>query len=118
MAQKKKLSRQFGFRLDDETAEIWEQKVAASGMKASEFFRIAVIENKSNVVTRKSSLNATDVQAILFLLNKQSNNINQIAKAINTDRISGVVSDMTYKKLLAQLEDLNSASTRILGEIL
>ncbi len=47
--------------------------------------------------------NKSDIRRIIFLLNKTSNNINQIAKGINIANLSNRVNDNMYIQVLTKL---------------
>ena len=43
---------------------------------------------------------------LLYLFNKASNNINQLAHRANADHLAGVISEATYTRILADLHGL------------
>lgn len=45
----------------------------------------------------------SDIKRIIFLLNKSSNNINQIAKGINIANLANKINEFTYNQTLARL---------------
>ena len=60
--------------------------------------------NLSELIRYKLGLeNKSDIRKVVFLLNKTSNNINQIAKGINIANLANRVDDFTYSQILARL---------------
>ena len=105
------------FRLSQADAEAWDAKVAASGLSASEFFRLAVIENKTVVqgdasaarkrrATRIKDTVPKDVKRAVFLLAQLGNNMNQIAHRLNVDNRAGKVTPATYRAILEELHGI------------
>lgn len=110
-------SRVFHFRLKPDDAEIWDSKIARSGMSTSEFIRAAVINNETTVIgsgtkkkpkaTRKSDNVHPEIRKANFLLAKASNNLNQIAHRLNADNLVGLVTPATYAALLNELQRIS-----------
>ncbi len=98
------LTQRLNFRIDEETFDKFEAKVSASGLTKSEFFRALVLTNKTQVVAKPPM--TRDKKQALYLMNKTSNNINQLAKAVNIANQSGQVADETFNGLLKELEHL------------
>lgn len=111
----KKLSKRLNFRIDEETFNTFEKKVDASGLTKSEFFRDMVLTNRTQVIERKKKTDNT--QRALYLINKSSNNINQLAKAANIANIKGNVSDNFYINLLESLETHNQLLRSLLNHV-
>jgi hypothetical protein len=106
-----KLTRTYSFKTTEALGELWDYKIAQSGLRKSEFFRLAVEQNQTTVVPSKHPYaprpkRSIDEQKILFLLSKQSNNINQIAHSINSARTAGIVSAQLYQDVLDKLDVL------------
>lgn len=99
---KAKLTRPVSFRLTDEDFDAYQRKFAASGLTQSEFFREAVLGNRTHVIERKKS--SADYRRLLFLFNKASNNLNQLAHRANTDHLARTLSEGTYSAILGELE--------------
>lgn len=108
---KKKLVAVRNFRLSAEDAEAWDAKVEASGMTASAFFRLAVMENKTVIQGAKKPVakkNMTvEQKKILFLFAQQSNNINQLAHQVNAAHRAGKITPDLYMAVLEQLQSIN-----------
>lgn len=94
----------FSFRCKLDDADKWNAKIAASGYNKSEFFRMAVQENRTTVEQR-NTINA-DQRKALFLLAQLSNNVNQIAHRLNSDHKAGIIKPQTYELLLSELSTL------------
>lgn len=101
MSEKKNKSHAYSFRLTDEEAAIFEEKIAASNMSKSEFFREVFINSNVNLTVKAAP--SKDYQRLLFLTNKASNNLNQLAHRVNTHHLNGKVSDRLYRKYLNTL---------------
>lgn len=99
-----KLTRPVSFRLKAADHAAYLAKVEASGMRPSAFFRDAVLANKTQVVARARA-NPTRARMV-YLMNKASNNLNQLAHRVNADHLAGVVSQATYTSILAELQIL------------
>lgn len=110
------LPRIYHFRLSEADAEVWDDKIARSGMKISEFMREAVIRNetvvvgdasrKNRPVRKKADVNP-DIQKTIFLLAALSRNMNQIAHRLNADNLAGLVTPATYVAILDELQDIS-----------
>ena len=113
-AKKEGLPRLFHFRLTDRDGAIWDNKVARSGMTQSEFFRTAVVRNET-VVQGDASGNKKkravrtpgnvhpDIARRNFLLAQASQNINQIARRLNSDNLAGLVTSALYAEMMDEL---------------
>lgn len=99
-----KLTKPVSFRLTAADHAAYLAKVEASGMKPSAFFRDAVLTNKTQIVARAKA--SPEQGRLVYLMNKASNNINQLAHRANADHLAGVVSDVTYSRILAELHAL------------
>lgn len=99
-----KLTRPVSFRLTAADHAAYLAKVEASGLKPSAFFRDAVLTNKTQIVARPKA--SPERGRLIYLMNKASNNINQLAHRANADHLAGVVSEATYTRILAELERL------------
>lgn len=105
---KDNLTRVYHFRLTESDGKVWDEKIAKSGMRISEFMRTAVIRNKAVVVgVRQKTVNA-DLVRQNYLLAVISNNINQIAHRLNSDYLAGLVTPAVYGVVLDELELISS----------
>ena len=114
-ADSSKLTRLVSFRLTDADHKAYLEKVEASGLKPSTFFRDCVLTNKTHIIARpKSSL---EKSRLLYLFNKASNNINQLAHRANSEHKGGSLSDGTYREILDALDDLSRDMKDILRRV-
>jgi hypothetical protein len=98
------LAKRVGFRLSDAEHRAYLQKVEASGMSASEFFRECVLTNRTRIVARQPV--STDKKRVLLVVNKSGNNLNQIAHVLNAARLDSSASESTYLAALDALESI------------
>ena len=99
------LTKLFSVRLPESEYRTWQAKVQESGLSASEFFRQAVLANRTRIAPyRKPS---PDIRRMLFLMNKTSNNINQLAHRAHVDHMAGVLSESIYTRILQDLETIS-----------
>lgn len=96
------LTAQFGFRLTEDEAKVLREKIAKSGMNQADFLRQVVVANKTSIVSRSP----LEKQRLLFLFNKTSNNVNQIAHVFNSANVSGKLTDAVYRDGLASLRGI------------
>ncbi len=104
-----KLTRVYHFRLNELDAQVWDAKIAESGMKISQFMREAVIYNKAVVKGVEPKTVNPDLVRQNFLLAAISRNINQIAYRLNSDNLIGLVTPAVYAAVLADLESISAA---------
>ena len=97
----------FSFRLPVSVANWWDEKIAKSGLgNKSAFFRDAVQQNKTEVIAKPAAM--ADQKRAIFLLQKASNNLNQLAHRANKQHKAGKLSEETFTLILNQLQQLNS----------
>ncbi len=104
-SDEEKLSKTVAFRLTEGDFETYQRKFSASGLSQSEFFREYVLTNSTEVIARPTV--STDTKRAVFLLQKASNNINQLAHRANSEHVAGVLSEATFLGIVSQLEQLN-----------
>lgn len=75
------------------------------GGNRSKFFRSLFVEKKVKFVASNSQSASEDYKKYLHLVNKTSNNLNQLAKLLNGAEKSGKITPAQY---LAGLNNLNS----------
>ncbi|MBA9902277.1 MULTISPECIES: plasmid mobilization protein [Burkholderiaceae] len=109
MARKPKgeeaLTERVAFRLTAADYAAYKQKVSASGLSPSEFFRDCVLTNRTEIIARP--VMDDERRQALFLLSKASNNINQIAHRANSDHAAGIIDGRTYRNVLDSLNNLS-----------
>ena len=97
-----------GFRLSVADAATWDDKVAASGLPASEFIRSAIIQNKTSITGIKHIYKESPITLeTVRLLGKMSNNLNQLARALNSARLAG---EITAEECLSATKELQEIS--------
>ena len=107
-----RLTHPVSFRLAEEDHAAYLAKVQASGVKPSDFFRDCVLTNKTQVIARTAA--SSDKRRLLYLFNKASNNLNQLARAANAAEKAGRANSATYQDILAELQTL----TRLMQDVL
>lgn len=100
--EKVKLTHLVSFRLTADDHKKYLKKAESSGQKPSEYFRDCVLDNKTQVVARPKS--SADKERLIYLFNKTSNNMNQLAHRANAAHLAGSVSEATYTGILAVLQ--------------
>ncbi len=105
-SEAEKLNHTVAFRLTDGDFLGYKRKFSDSGLKQSEFFREHVLSNTTQVVARPVA--SADARRAVFLLQKASNNVNQLAHRANAEHLAGLLSDGTFSEIVGQLQQLNS----------
>lgn len=103
MAVKKNKDRVLSFRVSEEEAREFEEKLAASGMSKSRYFREVFINQKAEI-----RVEVKDLQTVIFYFNKASNNLNQLAHQVNSAHYSDKVSERIYLRFLNSLADIRT----------
>lgn len=83
----------------------WLAKVKASGQTRSEFFRSCVLGNRTEVIAKTPA--SADKMLLLYLYNKSSNNINQIAHSANLAYYNGVLDEALFVELLREIRAIS-----------
>lgn len=104
MSEKKNKDKVVAFRLSQEDFAQFEEKLASSNMKKSEFFREVFLNANVNITLKAAP--SKDLEWLVFLFNKSSNNLNQIAHQINSAHLAGKVSERLYKAVNNALVDV------------
>ncbi len=99
------LTKTVAFRLTEADHAAYKKKFGASGLTQSEFFRRHVLNNTTTVIAKPKA--SEDHRQLLYLANKTSNNINQLAHRVNADHLAGLISERVYVDILAQLQHLS-----------
>lgn len=116
-----------GTRLPDAEYELFLGKVQASGLKQSAFIRECVLSNRTEVVADGAALSSDELRAraralaelkkhkmltseekrrLLYLFNNVSNNVNQVARRINSEHLAGGVSEASCRDVLDTLQEI------------
>lgn len=98
------LNRTVSFKLSEADFLIYEAKVKASGLPNSDFFRGVVLTNKTQITAKPRK--SADKKRIVFLFDKTSNNMNQLAHRVNSDYLTGKLSEQKYEQFLLELENI------------
>jgi hypothetical protein len=102
-----KMGPPISFRVPVKEHRTYIEKLERSGLTKTEFFREYVLQNKTQVVARPRP--TVDTQRLLYLANKASNNLNQLAYRANTDHLAGTLDDASYAAILSELEAIGDA---------
>ncbi|HHH1744155.1 TPA: plasmid mobilization relaxosome protein MobC [Yersinia enterocolitica] len=95
-----RLTERVSFRVTAETLIEYKRRLNGN-ITPSEFFRNCVMTNATEIIV-KSPL-TDDGKVALFLLKNIANNVNQMAKAINTALLAGLINDALAEQILKQL---------------
>lgn len=95
-------------RLTDEEYQSFHEYLTSLDVSRSEFFRMLILNRLDDIPALKPK-RPTDYRELLRLFNKSSNNINQIAKKINTEYRNGFISESTYLRYLNVLVNIRDA---------
>lgn len=90
------------FRLPEPERQAWLAKVTASGLTQSEFFRQAVLTNRTTI--QAHSRGGADLKRLVYHFNKAGNNLNQLAHRAHGDRLAGKLNQATYESIEYQLQ--------------
>ena len=101
MAEEEKKSRTISFRVVDAVYDEFAQQCRTSNISKSELFRDYITKNKVQVIARPAP--SRDAKRAVFLLQKASNNINQLAHRANVENQAGRLSDQTFLDINTQL---------------
>lgn len=113
-AASKEKSIVISFRLSESAYEPYREAVEKSGMGRSAFFRQLFIDNKSKVVLAEKKIHTEDYNKYLNLVNKISNNLNQLARLLNGAEKVGKV---THQQYATGLNTLNSIRLMLLSKL-
>jgi predicted DNA-binding protein len=127
-SETRKLGKNISFRLPAENYDHYQGLALHTGMSVGALIRKRVIEGEATVIVGKDTqhtvsveelermaaaarvvktkrvVNSDDKRRALFLLNKTSNNINQLAHRANADHLADKINAGTYADILYQLE--------------
>ncbi|MCG9625389.1 plasmid mobilization relaxosome protein MobC [Vibrio mediterranei] len=90
--------------------EPFKQLIKITGSKKATLFKQVILSNKNNVVfLGQSAEDEARKQRMIFLANKASNNINQLAKRLNQAYRGEVVSERNYRQIMNDLVGVRAA---------
>lgn len=91
------------FRLMRDEFSLFEEQIKVSRLSRSAFFRKLTLSKSDSV-----HIEVKDTSKLLYLFNKSSNNINQLALKINSAHKNGIISERKYTLLLNALLNIES----------
>lgn len=91
------------FRLMRDEFSLFEEQIKVSRLSRSAFFRKLALSKSDSV-----HIEVKDTSKLLYLFNKSSNNINQLALKINSAHKNGIISEKKYTLLLNALLNIES----------
>lgn len=100
-----KLGLTISFRVTVDVYADFQNQCQAANMSKSELFRDYIAKNKVQVIARPSP--SRDAKRAVLLLQKASNNLNQLAHRANSDNLTGLLTDAHYQEFTRQLAQLN-----------
>jgi len=103
--EREKLTNTISFRVNRKDFDDFEGKRLAAGASKSAFYRDHVARNTTRVIA--APIPTSDAKRAVFLLQKASNNLNQLAHRANVANRSGQITDATFEGLLDQLHQIN-----------
>lgn len=112
--EREKLTNTISFRVNRKDFDDFEGKRLAAGASKSAFYRDHVARNTTRVVA--APIPTSDGKRAVFLLQKASNNLNQLAHRANAANRVGQLTDATFQALLDQLQQLNQFMLDQAGE--
>lgn len=102
-AGKKTRDGRFPIRLSkDERADFERKQLEAGSPSLAAYLRDCILQSQVVAKPRPSA----DRGRMLFLMNKASNNINQLAHQVNSAHKAGTVNESTYRRILFDLDTL------------
>lgn len=81
-------------------------QVEAAGLSSGEYLRKLIVERPVQIIARPKP--SADKARLIYLYNKASNNLNQIAHRLNAANASGQVTGGLFERSLAQLLSLDA----------
>ncbi|HCA3439669.1 TPA: hypothetical protein MO340_004231 [Salmonella enterica subsp. salamae serovar 35:g,m,s,t:-] len=106
-SESEKLSKTVAWRVTEGVFLELNEMYKASGLTQSEFLRELLDERKEHVTIVARKKTSTDTRRLIFLANKNSNNVNQLAHKVNLAHQTGLVNESLYLSLLVALEHNN-----------
>ena len=99
---KPKLTKTMAFRCTDTDYKTADRNLKLAGLKLSEFLRRTLINNETTIMAAPVQTEAERRQ--LFIISKASNNLNQLAHAMNSARLKGDIDQALCIDLLTKLD--------------
>ncbi len=102
------------FRVSEEDLAPYADAIEKSGYSRSVFFHKLFIERSDKIVLSEKKAHSVDYNKYLFLVNKISNNINQLARLLNGAEASKRITRQHY---LNGLNTLNTIMSVLVGKL-
>lgn len=99
------------FRLTRDEFSPFEEQVKKSQLSRSAFFRKLSLSKSDGI-----NIEVKDTTKLLYLFNKSSNNINQLALKINAAHKNGTISERKYTLLLNALINISSLMKKVVED--
>lgn len=112
MAEKK--TELISFRLTKSEFKPYKQIIETTSLSKTEFFRKIFLSGKYEFHVNECK--PKEYKKIIFLLNKSSNNLNQLARKLNQTHKTGIVSESLYKETLNRLISIESLMKRVIDD--
>jgi len=109
-----KLSETISFRVNKKDFLKFEGKRLAAGLDRSKFYRDHVANNTTKVIAKPAA--SADAKRAVFLLQKASNNLNQLAFRANASHRANQLAENTFDAIVDQLKQLNQFMIEQAGE--
>lgn len=93
-------------RLSEDEYQKYQPIIEKTGESKSSFFRKLIINNEQPIQLKEKKNNNKDYKRILFVLNKASNNLNQLAKILNTNAKLGNLDNKKIPLIFNLLNDI------------
>ncbi|MGR3990476.1 mobilization protein [Vibrio harveyi] len=90
------------FRVTEDEKKAFLKKVEDAQTTASDLLRERVLKDEYFIVAREPKA-SIDKQKLLYLYNKTSNNMNQLAHQANSHNQAGTLNDQQFKQILVNL---------------
>lgn len=103
MASKQNKVIVISLRITSDEFSPFASQIEESKLSRSAFFRKLIFDKKGLV-----QIEVKDTRRLLYLFNKSSNNLNQLALKINSAHKNGIISDKKYSLLLNALLNVES----------
>jgi predicted transcriptional regulator len=101
------LSKPYSVRLPIELAEKYEEIARETGVSPSLILRGLLEDKNPTFKVREPKSTAEDRAKVIFHLNKNGNNLNQIAKVLNSLLKAGTFDEDEYRKYIQLLDKID-----------
>ncbi|KAE8175732.1 MULTISPECIES: plasmid mobilization protein [Photobacterium] len=91
-----------GCKVTEEEYDKFVKLADSANLTISEYFRAAIMNNETFVVQKE--IMSKDKRNLIYLFNKTSNNMNQLAKSVNIAHNSGNMNEKLSLQVLRELQ--------------